>query len=81
MHIVNTLRYVKAEAISVNDYRVTPQSGIKNSGNWIWVGTAGQIDPNDKIVIKAIGDKQALKTSINFIGVLEYGALKVMTLK
>lgn len=81
MHIVNTLRYVKAEAISVNDYRVTPQSGIKNSGNWIWVGTAGQIDPNDKIVIKAIGDKQALKTSINFIGVLEYGALKSYDIK
>lgn len=81
MHIVNTLRYVKAEAISVNDYRVTPQSGIKNSGNWIWVGTAGQIDPNDKIVIKAIGDKQSLKTSINFIGVLEYGALKSYDIK
>lgn len=76
VHIVNSLRFVKAEAISVNDYRVTPQSGIKNSGNWIWVGTAGKIDPNDKIVIKAIGDKQALKNAVTFVGVLEYGALQ-----
>lgn len=75
VHIVNTLRYSRAEAISVNDYRVTPQSGIKNSGNWIWVGTAGKIDPKDKIVIKAIGDKQALSVAVNFIGVLDYGAL------
>jgi uncharacterized protein YlxW (UPF0749 family) len=76
VHIVNSLRYSRAEAISVNDYRVTPQSGIKNSGNWIWVGTAGKIDPKDKIVIKAIGDKQALSVAANFPGTLDYGVLQ-----
>ncbi|MCR1949719.1 MULTISPECIES: DUF881 domain-containing protein [unclassified Clostridium] len=76
VYIVNSLKFAKAEAISVNDYIITPQSGIKNSGNWIWVGTAGKIDPNDKIVIKAIGDKQILKNAVTFVGVLEYGALQ-----
>lgn len=75
-YIVNSLKFAKAEAISVNDYRITPQSGIRNSGNWIWVGSAGRIDPNDKIVIKAIGDKQALKNAVTFVGVLEYQALQ-----
>ena len=76
VHVVNSLRYIKAEAISVNDFRLTPQSGIKSSGNWIWIGTAGQIDPKEKIVIKAIGDKQALSVAANFQGVLDYGALQ-----
>ncbi|GAA0763195.1 DUF881 domain-containing protein [Clostridium sartagoforme] len=75
-YIVNSLKFAKAEAISVNDYRITPQSGIRNSGNWIWIGSAGRIDPNDKIVIKAIGDKQALKNAVTFVGVLEYQALQ-----
>lgn len=76
VHVVNSLRYVKAEAISVNDYRLTPQSGIKNSGNGIWVGTAGQIDPKEKIVIKAIGDKKSLRVAAEFQGVLDYGSLQ-----
>ena len=76
VHVINSLRYIKAEAISINDYRLTPQSGIKNSGNWIWVGTAAKIDPKEKIIIKAIGDKQALSVAANFQGVLDYGALQ-----
>ena len=76
VHVVNSLRYIKAEAIAINDYRLTPQSGIKNSGNWIWIGTAGKIDPKEKIIIKVIGDKQALSVAANFQGVLDYGALQ-----
>ncbi|MDV4152523.1 DUF881 domain-containing protein [Clostridium sp. AL.422] len=76
VHIVNSLRYIKAEAISINDYRLTPQTGIKNSSNWIWIGTAGKVDPKEKITIKAIGDKQALSVAANFQGVLDYGALQ-----
>lgn len=74
VHIVNFLRYQKAEAISVNDVRITPQTGIKNSGNWIWVGPV-KIDPNEKVVIKAIGDKQALNVGVNWPGGLDYGVL------
>lgn len=76
VHVVNSLRYIKAEAISINDYRLTPQTGIKNSGNWIWIGTAAKIDPKEKIIIKIIGDKQALSVAANFQGVLDYGALQ-----
>lgn len=76
IYVVNSLRYAKAEAISVNDYRLTPQTGIKNSGNWIWIGSVGKIDPKGEIVIKAIGDKQALNVAATFVGVLEYGALQ-----
>lgn len=76
VNVVNSLRYVKTEAISVNGYRVTPQSGIKNSGNWIWIGTAGRIDPKEKIVIQAIGNKQELNVAASFRGVLDYGALQ-----
>lgn len=76
IHVVNSLRFAKAEAISINDYRLTPQTGIKNSGNWIWIGSVGKINPKEKIVIKAIGDKQALKVAATFIGVLDYNALQ-----
>lgn len=75
IHVVNSLRFAKAEAISINDYRLTPQTGIKNSGNWIWVGTQ-KINPKDKIVIKVIGDKKNLNAAATFIGVLDYGALQ-----
>ena len=32
VHVVNSLRYIKAEAISVNDYRLTPQTVLKVLG-------------------------------------------------
>lgn len=77
VHIVNSLRYSKAEAIAINDYRLTPQTGIKNSGNWIWVGSGlAKVDPKSKIVIKAIGNKQALTVAANFPGTLDYGVLQ-----
>lgn len=76
VHIVNLLRFTRAEAISINGYRITPQTGIKNSKNYIWIGTAGQISPEQKITIKAIGDKARLKVALNFPGGLDYGALQ-----
>ncbi|MGL4873650.1 MAG: DUF881 domain-containing protein [Clostridium sp.] len=76
VHIVNLLRFTKAEAISINGYRLTPQTGIKNSKNYIWIGNAGQISPEQKITIKAIGDKARLKVALNFPGGIDYGALQ-----
>lgn len=74
--IVNTLWFSKAEAISINDYRVTPQTGIKASGNYIWIGSAGRINPSEKIEIKAIGDTKTMKVGLDFqtfsIGNLSY---------
>ena len=74
--IVNFLWYAGAEAISVNDIRITPQTGIKTSGNYVSLGAAGRIDPTETMIIKAIGDKVKLDSAANFGDSLSYGALK-----
>ncbi|ATD55223.1 DUF881 domain-containing protein [Clostridium chauvoei] len=76
VHIVNLLWYSRAEAISINDFRITPQTGIKNSGNYIWISSVGKIDPKDKIVIKVIGEKEKLNVGMTFPGSLDYAALQ-----
>lgn len=76
VNLINSLWYAGAEAISINEMRITPQTGIKMAGSSISIGSAGRIDPNSEIVIKAIGDKNKLNIAVNFPGVLDYGALK-----
>lgn len=66
INIINLLWFSKAEAISVNDFRITPQTGIKASSNYLWVGSAGKVSPKEKIVIKAIGDKTKLNVGVRF---------------
>lgn len=75
IHIVNLLNYSGAEAISINDIRVTPQTGIKFASNYIWVGNNDRVSPKDKITIKVIGNKTTLEGGLNFPGSLDYGAL------
>lgn len=75
VHIVNLLWYSGAEAISINDIRITPQTGIKTAGNGVAIGSTGKVYPRDKIIIKAIGDKGRLNVGISFPGSLEYLAL------
>ena len=75
VHIVNLLWYSGAEAISINDIRITPQTGIKTAGNGISIGSSGRIYPKEKIVVKAIGDKGRLNVGLSFPGSLEYLAL------
>ena len=75
VNLINSLWYAGAEAISINEMRITPQTGIKMAGSSISIGSAGRVDPNSEIVIKAIGDKK-LNLAVNFPGVLDYGALK-----
>ena len=75
VHVVNLLWYSGAEAISINDIRITPQTGIKTAGNGISIGSAGRIYPKEKIIIKAIGDKGRLNVGLSFPGSLEYLAL------
>lgn len=79
VYLVNTLWYSRAEAISINDIRITPQTGIKNAGSSISIGSAGRVDPNSEIVIKAIGDKSKLNVGVSYGGSLEMGALKNYT--
>ena len=76
VNLINSLWYAGAEAISINEMRITPQTGIKTAGSSISIGSAGRIDPNSEITIKAIGDKNKLNLAVNFPGVLDYGALK-----
>lgn len=75
LHVVNLLNYSGAEAISINDIRITPQTGIKFASNYIWIGNNDRISPKDKIVIKIIGDRVNLEGGLNFVGALDYGAL------
>ena len=76
INLINSLWYAGEEAISINEMRITPQTGIKMAGSSISIGSAGRVDPNSEIVIKAIGDKNKLNLAVNFPGVLDYGALK-----
>lgn len=76
VNLINSLWYAGAEAISINEMRITPQTGIKMAGSSISIGSAGRVDPNSEIVIKAIGDKNNLNIAVNYPGLLDYGALK-----
>ncbi len=75
VHIVNLLWYSGAEAICINDIRITSQTGIKTAGSGIAIGSTGRVYPREKIVIKAIGDKNRMEVGVDFPGSLEYGSL------
>lgn len=75
VYIINLMWYSRAEAISINDVRITPQTAIALSGNLIKIGSAGQINPKETIVIKVIGDKAKLKAGAEFAGNLDFGQL------
>ena len=63
--------------ISINDIRITPQTGIKNSGEYVAIGNVGRIDPSKDITIKAIGSPAVLKESITFGTTSKYQLLKL----
>lgn len=75
--LLNTLWFAGAEAISINDIRITPQTGIKNSGEYVAIGNVGRIDPSKDITIKAIGSPAVLKESITFGTTSKYQLLKL----
>lgn len=75
VHLVNTLWFAGAEAISINDIRITLQTGIKNSSDYIAIGLVNRIDPSKDITIKAIGSPEVLKESITFGTTSKYGLL------
>lgn len=70
--IVNELNAVDAEAISINDIRVTARSGIRTASNYIVINEE-RISPYRKITIKAIGSKNNLYEALNFPGVMDVG--------
>jgi uncharacterized protein YlxW (UPF0749 family) len=69
VYIVNELVAGGAEAISINNIRITPRTGIRISGNNIRINEEN-ISPYERITIKAIGDKELLGGTLSFPGVL-----------
>ncbi len=79
VYIVNELIGAGAEAVSINNLRITPRTGIRNSGNDIRINE-DKISPLERITIKAIGDKDLLYGAITFPGVLsEFNAVSKYT--
>lgn len=74
-HLVNLLNFSGAEAISINGYRITPQTGIKNASDFIWIGDDARISPSKSIEIRAIGNIENLKKGITFPREMEFGSL------
>ena len=73
-YLVNELRFAGAEAIAINDYRITARTGFSSGrGNsYILISGADQkISPKDTIVVTAIGNKDLLSKDLNFKGALE----------
>lgn len=71
VYIVNELTFAGAEAISINDLRITSRTGIRtsNGGNFIIINDE-RVSPQKRITIKAIGDKNLLYSGLTLPGVL-----------
>lgn len=65
LRIVNELSAADAEAISINDIRLTTRSGIRNAGNAIMINDE-KVSYNKRITIKAIGRSDILESAISF---------------
>ncbi|AAK80082.1 uncharacterized protein YlxW (UPF0749 family) [Clostridium acetobutylicum] len=90
LYLINELNFSQAEAISINDVRITSMTGIRSSsgGSDIFVGD-DRISPYEKITIKAIGDSKLLYSALSYPGVLssvpsgykadydKYGSIKI----
>ena len=69
VHIVNELYIGGAEAISINDIRLTSRSGIRNAGNAILINDE-KISYNKRVTIKAIGKNDILYGTVSFVGAI-----------
>ncbi|MDP4088072.1 MAG: DUF881 domain-containing protein [Bacillota bacterium] len=75
-YLVNELNFGGAEAVSINDNRITNQTGmrISNGDNVILINEE-RVSPQERITIKAIGDKVNLTSTLDFRGTLSTGRL------
>lgn len=76
IYLVNELKFAGAEGISINDRRITVQTGIESSSNnkYILINDK-KISPVEIINIKVIGNKENLIAALEFSGTLEYESL------
>ncbi|KEI16152.1 DUF881 domain-containing protein [Clostridium haemolyticum] len=65
--IINELNAADAEAISVNEIRITSRTGIRSASNYITINNE-RIPSTKRITIKAIGNKFNLKKPLEFPG-------------
>ena len=76
VYIINELKFAGAEAISINDQRLSLQTGIQSSANNSYILLSDfKISPKEAITIKAIGDKNKLHSAMSFNGAMDYNAL------
>jgi len=75
--LINELRAAGAQAISVNDERITATSEIRNAGNYIVINGKQFRQP---FTIKAIAEQEKVKNVLNMIGGVVEG-LKAYKLK
>jgi uncharacterized protein YlxW (UPF0749 family) len=69
LNIVNELNAVNAEAVSINDIRLTGRSGIRTAGDSIIINNE-RISPQKRVTISAIGNKENLEGAMNFPGTI-----------
>lgn len=69
VRIQNELNAADAEAICINDIRLTSRSGIRNAGNAIIINDE-RISYSKRVTIKAIGKKDLLESAISFPGAI-----------
>jgi uncharacterized protein YlxW (UPF0749 family) len=69
VRVVNELNAADAEAISINDIRLTSRSGIRNAGKAIIINSE-RISYNKRVTITAIGKKDILESAISFPGAI-----------
>lgn len=81
LYIINELYAGGAEAISVNDIRITANTGIRNAGKATIRIDNGKISSAQRIVIKAIGDKSTLESAIVFPGSIPEGLSETCDVK
>ena len=59
--LINNINALEAEAISINDIRITGRTGIVQSGSLIKIDDEA-ISPYKKVTIKVIGDKKKIES-------------------
>jgi uncharacterized protein YlxW (UPF0749 family) len=82
VYLVNGLATAGAEAISVNEKRITSQTGIRSSsGNAYILINDEKVSPSREIVIKAIGNTEKLEEVMKQIDIATHPALNFYEMK
>ena len=70
LNLVNELYAAGAEAISINDIRLTGNGGIRTAATTNIYVNNERISAQSQIVVKAIGDRTVLESTMKFAGVI-----------